>query len=103
MRDKSFPDPGGPTKDKGYWIQGIVRNCTQFTLTVRPPPYFDSGRYEVHPDQISAFNVGHFTAVNNDNGAGGATGGNTWDLPLDSNVQFNLALVGSSVLLGNIN
>ncbi|KAJ4245743.1 hypothetical protein NW762_013867 [Fusarium torreyae] len=86
------PEPSDATKKKGYWIQGILKNCTQFDLQVRPPPYFNSGRYETGPLDIPAWSVGQFTAVNGDWNLEGATGGNAWDLILEVGVELNLAL-----------
>jgi hypothetical protein len=87
------PEPSDPTKKKNYWIQGIVKNCTQFPLQVRSPPYFDSGKYETWPTGIGAWSVGQFSAVNGDNHPGGATGGNAWELHLEQGINFDLAFV----------
>ncbi|KAI9170787.1 hypothetical protein HJFPF1_00260 [Paramyrothecium foliicola] len=85
------PEPSGDTKKKNHWIQGIVKNCTQFQLKVRPPPYFNSGRYETWPSDISAWSVSQFSAVNGDNSLAGATGGNAWNLQLEQGLEVNLA------------
>lgn len=89
------PEPSDATNKKDYWIQGVVKNCTQFDLQVRPPAYFNSGKYETWPLDIAAWSVGQFTAVNSDNAGGGATGGNAWNLHMEQGIDLYLAFVSN--------
>ncbi|CAI6051832.1 unnamed protein product [Clonostachys chloroleuca] len=80
------PDPSSATKNKSYWIQGIVKNCTHFDIQVRPPAYFYTGRYETWPTEVGAWSVGQFTGVYSDDSIAGVTGGNAWDLHLEQGI-----------------
>jgi hypothetical protein len=60
---------------------------------VRPPPYFNTGKYETWPEEVAAWSVGQFTAVNGNNTGGGATGGNAWGLHLEQGLDVELAFV----------
>ncbi|RBR11766.1 hypothetical protein FVER53590_30398 [Fusarium verticillioides] len=89
-----YPDPSKETKSHNRWIQGIVRNYTQFELRVRNPAYFNTGRYETWPNIVLGFSVGQFTAVNRDYLPSGATGGNAWDLEIQLGLSMYLSFVG---------
>ncbi|KAF5568020.1 hypothetical protein FPHYL_2954 [Fusarium phyllophilum] len=85
------PEPSKETKSHDRWIQGIVRNYTQFEFRVRNPPYFYSGRYETSPNMVLGFSVGQFTAVNHYLSPTGATGGNAWELEIELGLYLYLA------------
>ncbi|CAH0049648.1 unnamed protein product [Clonostachys solani] len=95
------PEPSSATQSRPRWIQGIVKNLTQFNLQVRPPAYFYSGRYETWPTEVGAWSVGQFTCVQSENSASGVTGGNAWNLYIEPGIEVNLAFGFTCPIIGS--
>ena len=75
-------------------LQAAIRNCTQFEIKLGKDVYFNSGRYqEWPPTTIDPFGIATFTAIHRDFKPEGATGGNTWTLRIEKNIEFDVALV----------
>ncbi|TFK41514.1 hypothetical protein BDQ12DRAFT_764903 [Crucibulum laeve] len=86
-------------KDKDHWVQCSITNETQFDM-VYVGEYFDSGEYYTSPPQkISPFSNREF-AVSKKWGLAGVSGGNAWELKLDSSHTLPLSLGFTDPVVG---
>ncbi|KAF8598927.1 hypothetical protein BDV93DRAFT_560828 [Ceratobasidium sp. AG-I] len=87
------PSVPGSLKKKYRWLQGIVRNPTEFEVIVGES-YFNSGRFDkALPSSLGSFKLGTFTACNGDNTFfTGVSGGLTYKINLDENNSFDFSI-----------
>ncbi|KAF8598928.1 hypothetical protein BDV93DRAFT_560829 [Ceratobasidium sp. AG-I] len=89
---KQPPSVPDSLKKKFRWLQGIVRNPTEFEVVVGAS-YFGSGRYQDPPLSLEAFQLGTFTVCNIDESyPTGVTSGLTYKIKLDEHKYFSFSI-----------
>ncbi|KAI9816331.1 MAG: hypothetical protein M1826_001866 [Phylliscum demangeonii] len=86
------PDAGEQVKEKSRWLQGTVRNASDFPILAQRS-HFDSGRYEDGPSRIDAFELATFSACNGDNTfMTGVSGGQSFKIEIDEQHAFAFSI-----------
>ncbi|TFK23484.1 hypothetical protein FA15DRAFT_745098, partial [Coprinopsis marcescibilis] len=88
-------------KEKTRWIQGIIRNATDFQIRY-VKSYLDSGRYDQFPSPtVNPFSTSTFTGCNGDNSAlTGISGGATYRIDIDEKHSYYFSIGFTNPYLG---
>lgn len=101
VRNATVPDVPNSLKDKTRWLQGIIRNSTDFQVRYGTS-YLDSGRYDQFPsDTVDAFSLSTFTGCNGDGTVfTGFSGGASYRIDIDQKHSFSFCLGFTSPYAG---
>ncbi|TFK23483.1 hypothetical protein FA15DRAFT_705373 [Coprinopsis marcescibilis] len=99
--DFAAPDVPPSLKNKSRWIEGVIRNATDFPIRY-VESYLDSGRYDKFPDPtVNPFAVGTFNGCNGDHTLfTGITGGATYRIDLDEDHSFYFSIGFTDPFIG---
>ncbi|KAH7338639.1 hypothetical protein B0J17DRAFT_717077 [Rhizoctonia solani] len=89
---KMIPPVSDELTHKHHWLQGMVRNATDFGLNVLGS-YLDSGRYDQLLGFLGMFDLGTFTAFNGDGtDFTGVGGGQHHRVKMDEDHSFDFCI-----------
>ncbi|GAB1525670.1 hypothetical protein RhiTH_008833 [Rhizoctonia solani] len=98
---QGLPNVPDSVKEKYRWLQGVVRNATDFNVIVLKGT-MNSGKYAQAPDPVDSFDIGAFTGVNGDNTVlTGISGGQAYKIEFDENNTFEFSIGFTSPAAGS--
>ncbi|KAI0373241.1 hypothetical protein BV20DRAFT_1050152 [Pilatotrama ljubarskyi] len=99
---QSAPPPPPGIKDKYRWLQGTIKNETQFQIQLIDS-YFDSGRYWTAPTDIAPFTQMTFSCCNSDGSfLTGVAGGTAFRIIMNESVHYDFAIGWTAPSLGSL-